>query len=100
MDRRAFVAGITIGLLDAPVAGGAQPVAKLWRIGYLDQGSEANNRRYVDGLRQGLGDLGWVEGRTMVIEGRFAEGKSDQLPRLAAELVRAFLIACASSRIA
>ena len=88
MERRAFIAGITIGLLAAPVAGGAQPGAKLWRIGYLDQGSEANNRRYVDGLRQGLGDLGWVEGRTMVIESRFAEGKTDRLPRLAAELVR------------
>ena len=88
MDRRAFVSGITFGLLAAPVAGGAQPAAKLWRIGYLDQGSEANNRLYVDGLRQGLGDLGWVEGRTMVIESRFAEGKTDQLPRLAAELVR------------
>src|SRR5690349_24282570 len=86
MDRRAFL-GI-LGLLAAPVEGGAQPVAKLRRIGYLDQGSEANNRLYVDGLRQGLGDLGWVEGRTMVIESRFAEGKTDQLPRLAAELVR------------
>jgi putative ABC transport system substrate-binding protein len=85
---RAFISAITIGLLAAPVAGGAQPAAKLWRIGYLDQGSEANNRLYVDGLRQGLGDLGWVEGRTMVIESRFAEGKTDQLPRLAAELVR------------
>ena len=85
MDRRAFISGITIGLLAAPVAGGAQPAAKLWRIGSLDQGS---NRLYVDGLRQGLGDLGWVEGRTMVIESRFAEGKTDQLPRLAAELVR------------
>jgi putative ABC transport system substrate-binding protein len=41
----------------------------------------------VDGLRQGLVDLGWVDGRTMVIESRFAEGKTDQLPRLAAELV-------------
>ena len=88
MDRRVFISGTTIVLLAAPVAGGAQPAAKVWRIGYLDQGSEANNRLYVDGLRQGLGDLGWVEGRTMVIESRFAEGKTDQLPRLAAELVR------------
>jgi len=50
-------------------------------------GSEANNRLYVDGLRRGLSDLGWVDGRTIVIEIRFAEGKTDQLPRLAAELV-------------
>jgi len=88
MERRTFLALVPAGLLAAPVAGGAQPAAKLWRIGYLDQGSEANNRLYVDGLRQGLGDRGWVEGRTIVIENRFAEGKTDQLPRLAAELVR------------
>jgi putative ABC transport system substrate-binding protein len=88
MERRTFLALVPAGLLAAPVAGGAQPAAKLWRIGFLDQGSLANNRPYVDGLRQGLVDLGWVDGRTMVIESRFAEGKTDQLPRLAAELVR------------
>ena len=88
MERRTFLALVPAGLLAAPVAGGAQLAAKLWRIGYLDQGSLVNNRLYVDGLRQGLGDLGWVEGRTIVIESRFAEGKTDQLPRLAAELVR------------
>ena len=88
MDRRTFIVTAAGLLLAAPVAGGAQPAAKLWRIGYLDQGSEANNRLYVDGLRQGLGGLGWVEGRTMLIESRFAEGKTDELPRLAAELVR------------
>ncbi len=87
MNRRAFLM-LSGGLLAAPVSGGAQPTAKLWRIGYLDQGSEANNRLYVAGLRQGLSDLGWVDGRTILIEIRFAEGKTDQLPRLAAELVR------------
>jgi ABC-type uncharacterized transport system substrate-binding protein len=89
MDRRRFLltslAGAVVVLL---FAAGVQPAEKLWRIGYLDQGSEANNRLYVDALRRGMGDLGWVEGRTMVIESRFAEGKTDQLPRLAAELVR------------
>jgi putative ABC transport system substrate-binding protein len=42
----------------------------------------------VDGLRQGLRDLGWVEGRNIAIEARFAEGKTDQLASLAADLVR------------
>jgi putative ABC transport system substrate-binding protein len=88
MNRGAFISGIAIVLLAAALAGGAPPDAKLWRIGYLDQGSEANNRLYVDGLKHGLGDLGWIEGRTIIIESRFAEGKTDQLPRLAAELVR------------
>jgi putative ABC transport system substrate-binding protein len=88
MDRRRFLVTSVTGAVAATLAGAAQPAAKLWRIGYLDQGSEAHSRLYVDGLRQGLGDLGWVEGRTMVIESRFAEGKTDQLPQLAAEIVR------------
>jgi putative tryptophan/tyrosine transport system substrate-binding protein len=87
MDRRRFLLTSLAGAL-GPLIAEAQSAGKVWRIGYLDQGSEANNRLYVDGLRQGLGDLGWVEGRTMIIESRFAEGKTDQLPRLAAELVR------------
>jgi putative ABC transport system substrate-binding protein len=75
-------------LLLAAGGAGAQTPAKAWRIGYLDQGSEAINRVYLDGLRQGLRELGWVEGRNITIEGRFAEGKTEQLPAIAAELVR------------
>ncbi|HEY9854092.1 MAG TPA: ABC transporter substrate-binding protein [Stenomitos sp.] len=88
MDRRAFISGITLVILAAPLAVEAQEAGKVWRIGYLDQGSAARSGSYVDGLRQGLRDLGWVEGRNIAIEVRFAEGKTDQLARLAAELVR------------
>jgi putative ABC transport system substrate-binding protein len=87
MDRRAFIGTLAGVLLAAPLTAEAQ-AGRVWRIGYLDQGSEANNRLYVDGLRQGLRDLGWVEGRNIAIEARFAEGKTDQLARLAADLVR------------
>jgi putative ABC transport system substrate-binding protein len=69
-------------------APGVQAVAKVWRIGYLDQGSASRNSVYLDGLREGLRELGWVEGRNITIEARFAEGHTDQLPALAAELVR------------
>jgi putative ABC transport system substrate-binding protein len=86
MARLAIVIGLL--LLTAPPAITAQPAAKVWRIGYLDQGSPARNRVYLDGLRQGLHDLGWVEGRNIAIEVRSADGKTDQLPALAAELVR------------
>jgi putative ABC transport system substrate-binding protein len=86
MARLAIVIGLL--LLTAPPAVTAQPAAKVWRIGYLDQGSPARNRVYLDGLRQGLHDLGWVEGRNIAIEVRSADGKTDQLPALAAELVR------------
>ena len=88
VDRRAFIGTVAGGLLAAPLAAEAQRAGKVWRIGYLDQGSAAPGWSYVDGLRQGLRDLGWVEGRSIVIDVRFAEGETDQLPRLAAELVR------------
>lgn len=88
MNRRVFLSAVTGGLLAAPRVAQAQQAGKVWRIGYLDQGSAARSEAYVDGLRQGLRDLGWVEGRNIAIEVRFAEGRTDQLPRLAAELVR------------
>jgi ABC-type uncharacterized transport system substrate-binding protein len=61
---------------------------KVWRIGYLDQGSADGNKPYVEAFRQALRDLGWVEGKNIAMELRFAEGKTDRLPVLAAELVR------------
>ena len=88
LDRRTFLAALATGLLAAPLAAVAQQAGKVWRIGYLDQGSAARSTLYADGLRQGLRDLGWVEGRNIAVEVRFAEGKTDQLPALAAELVR------------
>ncbi len=87
-DRRTFLEALAGGLLAAPFVAEAQQADKVWRIGYLDQGSAARSKPYLDGLRQGLRDLGWVEGRNIAIEARFAEGRTDQLPRLAAELVR------------
>ena len=87
MERRTFLGMIAGGLLAAPPATEALQ-AKVWKLGYLDQGAAARSNPYVDGLKQGLHDLGWVEGRNIVFEVRFAEGKTDQLPGLAAELVR------------
>jgi putative ABC transport system substrate-binding protein len=79
---------IALGLLAAPPGGEAQQAGKVWRIGYLDQGPAASNRAFLDGLQQGLRERGWVEGQNIAIEARFAEGRTDQLPALAAELVR------------
>jgi putative ABC transport system substrate-binding protein len=87
-DRRAFLGTLAGGLLAAPLAAQAQSAGKVWKLGYLDQGAAARSKPYVDGLKQGLHDLGWVEGRNILIEARFAEGRTDQLPGLAAELVR------------
>jgi ABC-type uncharacterized transport system substrate-binding protein len=63
----------------------AQQPAKIPRVGLLRPGSPPDP--YVDGFRQGLRDLGYVEGKNIAIEYRWAEGKSAQLPLLAAELV-------------
>jgi len=77
-----FVLNLTLG----PLALEAQPTAKIARIGYLaiDQAASPHLR---EAFLQELRDLGYIEGRNLVIEYRSAEGKSEQLPALAAELV-------------
>jgi putative ABC transport system substrate-binding protein len=62
--------------------------AKVIRIGFLGPTSGASNAGRMEALRTGLRDLGYVEGKNLVIESRWAEGKFDRLPELAAELVR------------
>src|SRR5215468_1892789 len=88
LGRRRFMAALGGGLLAAPLAAGAQPTKKVSRIGLLGGGSAAAIAGRIDAFRQGLRDLGYVEGRNIVIEQMWAEGKLDRLPALAAELVR------------
>jgi putative tryptophan/tyrosine transport system substrate-binding protein len=86
IDRRAFLAGTGAVLLAAPLAAGAQQAGKIARIGYLGT-NLAVSPHLPEAFRQGLRDLGYVEGRNVVIEYRSAEGKLERLPALAAELV-------------
>ena len=86
MDRRAFLSTVGLGLLAAPLAAEAQQAGKVHRIGYLSGGTAVP--RYTEAFRQGLRELGWVEGQKIVIDYRFAAGRLDRLPDLAAELVR------------
>jgi putative tryptophan/tyrosine transport system substrate-binding protein len=86
MHRRTFLAGTGAVLLAAPGAAEAQQAAKVARIGYLSL-DLAPNRHLHEAFRQGLRDLGYVEGRNVVTEYRDAEGKPERLPALAAELV-------------
>jgi putative ABC transport system substrate-binding protein len=76
---------LTLSFLAAPLAVYAQPAAKVARIGYL---SLVKTVPLEEAFRQGLQDLGYVEGQTMAITSRSAEGKPERLPALAAELVR------------
>ena len=86
IDRRTFVAGTGAVLLAAPFAVEAQQATKVARIGYLVS-DLVTNLHLREAFLQGLRDLGYVEGRNVVIESRNAEGKSERLPVLAAELV-------------
>jgi putative tryptophan/tyrosine transport system substrate-binding protein len=72
----------------APVIATAQPAGKVYRIGFLGGASAAGYAALVNSLRLGLQDHGYVEGKNITIEYRWAEGKYDRLPTLAAELVR------------
>src|SRR5437870_5718476 len=71
-----------------PLAARAQQPAKIARIGFLGPGYSATSAPRVERLWGGLRDFGWVEGKNIVIESRWAEGNYDRLPELAAELVR------------
>jgi ABC-type uncharacterized transport system substrate-binding protein len=77
----------TLSLLAAPLTVEAQPSAKVARIGYLAPGGGAGSPP-AEAFRQGLRELGYVEGHNLALEFRAAEGKSDVLPALAAELVQ------------
>ena len=82
----AVIAVLALSLLAAPLAAEAQQAAKVARIGYLSP-NLATGPHLREAFRQGLRDLGYVEGRNLVIEYRDAEGKVERLPALAAELV-------------
>jgi putative ABC transport system substrate-binding protein len=75
-------------LVSAPPASGAQQVAKVPRVGIVWIATAATVAPFHEAFRQGLRDLGYVEGQTIALETKFAEGVEDRLPALMAELVR------------
>jgi putative tryptophan/tyrosine transport system substrate-binding protein len=96
VDRRRFLVTSLAGALAAPLAAEAQPAGKIYRIGYLSPSSPSDPERLASpfgerglaAFRQGLRALGYVEGQNIAIENRWAEGRFERLPDLAAELVR------------
>jgi ABC-type uncharacterized transport system substrate-binding protein len=86
MDRRAFIGSVAGGLLAVPFVARAQKLA-IPVIGFLSLASPAQWTPYVAGFRQGLNEAGYVEGKNVAIEFRWAEGHYDRLPALAADLV-------------
>jgi ABC-type uncharacterized transport system substrate-binding protein len=78
---------VVVGLLACGGVVTAQQPAKTWKIGVLVSSSPAMNAPRDEALRQGLRDLGYEEGKNIIVEYRYAEGKTDRLPQLARELV-------------
>jgi putative tryptophan/tyrosine transport system substrate-binding protein len=79
---------VAVVLLALGVMAEAQQPTKIPRIGFLDQSTASGMAVLVDAFRQELIKLGWVEGKSITIEYRFAEGKTERIAELAADLVR------------
>jgi putative ABC transport system substrate-binding protein len=84
----ALIVTLTIGMLPELLTAGAQPAAKLPRIGVLQVGTAAATQDLFEAFKQGMRERGYVEGQHVVLERRFGEGRPERLPDLAAELVR------------
>jgi len=87
VNRRAFLRIVPCALLASPLAVKAQQAGKAYRIGFLGNSTAALEANLVGPFREGLRELGYVEGRNVQIEYRWAEGKYERFPELVAELV-------------
>ena len=87
MDRRRFLLTSLAGVIPVPLTADAQQAPKIARIGYPGPGTRATAAPLLEAFRQGLRELGYVEGKTFVLEVRHAEGRFERLPELARELV-------------
>ena len=87
MDRRTFLGTAAANLMDLPLQAMAQQTAKVRRLGYLTNGDEANDD-WRPAIQGPLRDLGWIEGKNLIVEDRYASHKVERFPVLAAELVR------------
>jgi len=88
MENKFIVFTLFVLLLALHVSADAQQTKKIPRIGYLGIGAPSASPARIEAFRQGLRDLGYVEGKNIFIEHRYAEGKLDRLQALAVELVR------------
>src|SRR5919108_1121559 len=88
MTRRDFITLIGGAAMAWPLVASAQQSARMPAIGYLGGGGPTGQRAWVDAFVQRLRELGWIEGRTVVIEYRWGEGRADRYAEIAAEFVR------------
>ena len=88
MNRRAFISMLGGSILGGPLTSDAQQSPKVWRIGFLSPFSADLTQAWQVSLQQGLRELGYVEGKNVVIEQRHADGRLERLNDLALDLVR------------
>jgi len=88
MRRREFIKAMAGSAVAWPLTARAQQAGKIWRIGMLETTSATLNAANVEAFRSALQRLGYIEGQNLVIDYRSADGRSERLPALAAELIR------------
>src|SRR6516165_9747778 len=88
MRRRDFITLVGGGIAVRPLAAQAQQAGKLPTIGFLVAGTPTSHGQWVAAFMQRLRELDWIEGRTITIEYRWAEGRDERFAEIAAELVR------------
>src|ERR1700732_4427982 len=87
MDRRAFIGTLAGSLLTVPLITDAQQAKSVPRIGFLEAGAASANQHFLDAFQSGLRELGYVPGKTVMIDDRWAGGQAERFPKLLAELV-------------
>src|SRR5215831_15397618 len=88
MDRRTFLSTCASGLFLAPALADGQSMARVSRIGFLLGATAESVASLFNALDEGLRDRGYVDGVNIILERRYADGRMERLPELAAELVR------------
>jgi len=88
ITRRKLVIALGAGALMGPFASKAQRAARIYRVGHLSGSGAVPSKPFLDAFREGMRALGYVEAKNFVLEERYAEGKGERLPTLAAELIQ------------
>jgi putative tryptophan/tyrosine transport system substrate-binding protein len=88
MKRREFITLLSGAAASWPLAARAQQAGKVPTVGYFGGATAISQRAWVDAFREGLRELGWIEGRTVTIEYRWGEGRAERFAEIAAEFVR------------
>ena len=89
MDRRTFIGGLAGVLIDASLDAAAEQLERVYQVGLLTLGADPRQSRFWQKFLEAMRELNYVEGRNLIVRRAFADGKTDRLPDLAADLVQA-----------